>query len=86
LKRFAAYLTLMCLSSQAQSQSALDEMAVVFVGPVTRNAIQSRLDTMLQLYGLPVTEAEYQRAGSILVALRKNSNGVREIDPRAGHC
>ena len=33
--------------------------------------IQPVLDRALRLYGMPITEENYSRAGSVLVALRK---------------
>lgn len=37
------------------------------------------MDEAMDLYGLPVTEENYGRAGSALVALRKE-NGTKEMD------
>jgi hypothetical protein len=56
----------------------LDQAVLAFVGNSTRSEIKSRMDVALQLYGLQLTEENYRRAGSALVALRKQ-NGTPEM-------
>lgn len=53
-------------------------MVIAFEGNFTREQIQTPLDHALQLYGLPITDENRSRAGSTLVALRKEG-GVREM-------
>lgn len=58
---------------------ALSQAELAFVGGYTREHIKDRLGTALRLYGLPTTEENYSRAGSALVALRKQ-NGTPEME------
>ena len=58
---------------------ALDQAEIAFVGGHSRAQIKERLDEALGLYGLPITEENYSRAGSTLVALRK-ANGTSEME------
>ena len=53
--------------------SALDTMSIVFQGKHTKRQIQSRLDQAFRLYGIPITEENYLRYGSILVSLRRDA-------------
>lgn len=57
---------------------ALGQMEVAFEGDYTRDQIKQRLQKAMQLYNVPITEENYSRAGSTLVALRKQ-NGIREM-------
>lgn len=57
---------------------ALGQMEVAFEGSYTRAIIKQRLEKAMQLYKVPITEENYSRAGSTLVALRKQ-NGIREM-------
>ncbi len=57
---------------------ALDLMEIAFVGGYTRVEIEARIDRAMALYGLPITDENYSRAGSALVALRKEV-GVPEM-------
>jgi hypothetical protein len=59
--------------------SALDKMAIAFEGRHGRAEIKERLDAALRLYGEQPSEDTYSRAGSALVALRKQ-NGVSEME------
>lgn len=56
----------------------LDQMVIAFEGNFTREQIQTTVDHALQLYGLPATDENRSRAGSTLVALRKEG-GVWEM-------
>ena len=49
-----------------------------FVGNHSRDQIKLRLDRALTLYGMPITDDNYSRAASSLVALRRE-NGVAEM-------
>lgn len=53
-------------------------MEVAFIGGHSRTEIKARMDKVMPLYNLPITEENYERAGSSLVALRKET-GVAEI-------
>ena len=59
--------------------SALEQMEIAFVGGYTQSEIKQRLETAMQLYSLPITEENHSRAGSALVALRKDF-GPAEMD------
>jgi len=58
---------------------ALTMIETVFVGDYTKAEIKSRLDVAMRLFDLPITEDNYNRAGSALVGLRKET-GVAEMD------
>lgn len=60
-------------SAPASDVHPLDQMAVAFVGGHARDEIQVQMDRAMQLYGLPRTEENYSRAGSVLVTMRKDS-------------
>jgi hypothetical protein len=53
--------------------SALDKMAVVFKGGYARDQIDSVLSRVMTQFGEPLTEANYNRWGSILIRMRKES-------------
>jgi len=57
----------------------LDQMVIAFDGNHSRAQIKLRMDRAMTRYGLSLTEDHYSRAGSVLVALRKE-NGVSEMD------
>jgi len=57
----------------------LEQMAIAFKGSYSRAEIKERLDRAIELYNLPSTEENYSRAGSALVALRKET-GQKEMD------
>jgi hypothetical protein len=64
----------------APQPDALDKAVVVFGGTYTRQDIQQRLEAAMQLYGLPVTEANRERALSALIALRsRNPDRISEM-------
>jgi hypothetical protein len=50
----------------------VDQMVVAFEGSHTRAEIKTRLDRAMQLFDLPLTDENYSRAGSSLVALRRD--------------
>lgn len=60
-------------------QDALGMMEVAFEGNYTRADIKPVLDQAMTLYGVPITEENYSRAASSLIALRQE-NGVDEMD------
>lgn len=62
-----------------EEASALEMMEAVFVGEYSRATIEARMDRALELYGSAPGEREYEVAGSVLVALRKET-GVPEME------
>jgi hypothetical protein len=65
-------------TSSTAAMPALDQAVLAFEGGFTRQEIRERLDVALRLYSLSATEENYSRAGSALVALRKQ-NGTPEM-------
>lgn len=59
--------------------SALEQMELAFEGNPKVSTIKPKVDQALRLYGHALTEDNYSRAGSTLVALRQQ-NGVSEMD------
>ena len=53
--------------------TALDTMLIVFQGKYTKRQIRSKLDQAFRMYGIPITEENYLRYGSILVSLRRDA-------------
>ena len=52
---------------------ALDQMELVFEGDYSREEIQAKLEQSFVLYDMEPTEANYRRAGDVLVALSNNA-------------
>ncbi len=46
-------------------------MEIAFIGNPPPRSVQPQLDKVLTLYGLDISEENYSRAGSVLVALRQ---------------
>ncbi len=59
--------------------TSLEKMHVAFVGKPSTSRIKSLMDVALKQYGLPATEENYNRYGSVLVVLRKHA-GVSEME------
>ena len=59
-------------------KDALGMMEVVFKGNYSRLQIKTSLDTAMRLYTMPITEENYNKAGSVLVVLRKDT-GIYEM-------
>lgn len=67
-------------STQAKPKdTALDKMNRVFVGNPSVSVIKSAIAPVMKMYGTPVSEDGYSRAGSALVTMRKES-GVTELE------
>ncbi|MCH8872128.1 hypothetical protein IH824_05035 [candidate division KSB1 bacterium] len=64
--------------SGQRSISVLEQMMVVCEVGYTKEQIKRRLDKTMRLYGVAITEENYSRAGSALVALRKET-GAKEM-------
>ncbi len=64
--------------TNTQRTDALSMMEVAFVGGYSRATIKARMDRVMPLYDLSLTEDNYERAGSVLVSLRKET-GVEEM-------
>ncbi len=54
--------------------AALEQMQLTFMGSPARSQIQAKVDESFGLYGLRPSEDTYSRAGSTLVALRREMN------------
>lgn len=74
-----------CGTSDEQAPTArgadmhpLAQAALAFEGNHAQSDIKTALDRALTLYALPVTDENYSRAASTLVALRKE-NGTAEM-------
>ncbi|MPZ23304.1 MAG: hypothetical protein GEU28_07125 [Dehalococcoidia bacterium] len=57
----------------------LDQMELAFDGGYGRAEIKRVIDEAMLLYGLPLSEGNYSRAGSVVVAL-SNEFGFEEMD------
>ena len=66
-------------SEAIHESEALEMMEVAFDGHPSRARIKTRLDLALTQSGHPLTEENYSRAGSVLVALRKRNTGLTEM-------
>lgn len=58
-------------SSQNSQVSTLDKIAVVFKGDFSKAEIKSKLDQAMRLYGVPITDENYNRTSSALLVSRK---------------
>lgn len=64
-----------------ESMDALDQMEVAFIGNPSKSDIKEKLDVAFGLYDTEITEENYSRAGSTLIALRQESKtGVTEME------
>jgi len=64
-----------------KDMGALEKMEIAFIGNPSKEEIKDKLDLALELYKTEITEENYSRAGSTLVALRKESKtGVTEME------
>ena len=52
-------------------ENPIEQMEIAFDGDYSKLQIKERLDEAMELYNLPKTKENYSRAGSVLVALRK---------------
>ncbi len=73
------FITVLCFSSRAYSQDALGMMTTIFKGSYTRQQIKTTLDRTMTLYGVSINEENYNRTGSVLVSLRKETR-VKEMN------
>jgi len=71
----ATLFTLTGCSDTEPSNSALNTMSTLFQGKHSIRQVQSRFDQAFRLYGIPITEENYLRYGSILVSLRRDGGG-----------
>jgi len=62
--------------AEKEPDTALDRLLIVFQGGHSKQQIQSSLDQAFGLYGVPITEENYIRYGSILVSLRRDAGNV----------
>ena len=61
------------------SSKALGQMEIAFEGQPSKERIKRQVDTAMRMYSVPITEENYSRAGSVLVAL-SNEYGPSEMD------
>lgn len=66
-------------TSSINDRTAIGQMEIAFEGGYRKEEIKARLDQAMELYGLAMTEDNYSRAGSTLVALRQKYK-AREMD------
>ena len=76
---FAAALSWLIGINQVDAANSLDMMAAVFVGGHSRTAIERQISTAMRHHAIPTTDGGYNKAGSVLVVLRKET-GVAEMD------
>ena len=50
---------------------AIEQMEIAFIGGHSQAEIKAKIDRAMDLYDLAKTSENYSRAGSVLVALRK---------------
>ncbi|MEX0932905.1 MAG: hypothetical protein WDZ77_02290 [Candidatus Pacearchaeota archaeon] len=62
-----------------EKMTALEQMEIAFVGGYSYDEIKNRIDSVMQQYGLSMTNENYSRFGSALVAVRKET-GASEMD------
>lgn len=62
-----------------EKMTALEQMEIAFIGSFSYNEIKERMDSVMQQYGLSMTNENYSRFGSVLVTLRKDY-GISEMD------
>lgn len=66
-------------SNSVSDMNAIEMMEVAFIGGHSEAEIKTLIDQTMKLYSLPINEENYQRLGSVLVSLRKET-GVSEMD------
>ena len=66
-------------TNPVSEMTALQQMEIAFEGGYTLEQIKPVMDKALQTYGLPINEANYSRAASTLIVLRKEY-GTKEMD------
>ncbi len=65
--------------NSGSESSAIEMMEAAFIGGHSQGEIKTLIDATMRLNSLPLTEENYQRLGSVLVSLRKET-GVSEMD------
>ena len=58
-------------NSPVASMDAIEQMEIAFIGGHSQAEIKAKIDRAMDLYDLAKTSENYSRAGSVLVALRK---------------
>ncbi len=58
----------------AMDMTALEKMEAVFVGDFSKNEIKASVDRALIAYGVRRDELQYEKLGSALVGMRKETN------------
>lgn len=60
------------------NMTALQQMTIAFDGNYSEKEIKDKITEAMVLYNVPITEENYSRAGSTLVAL-KQQHGIEEM-------
>lgn len=68
-----------CGGPEPEDLHPLDQMSISFENSPGRHQIQSVLDPVMEAYGVALTEENYSRAGSTLVAIRQEV-GIPEME------
>lgn len=58
--------------------TALQQIAITFDGDYSEKEIKDKITEAMVLYNVPITEENYSRAGSTLIAL-KNDSKIEEM-------
>ena len=73
MKKLVTTVLLCTWATYAYSASMLEKMSAVFVGHPSQQEIKRHVDNTLREYGLPISEDNYNRVGSVLVRLRQQA-------------
>lgn len=63
---------------EISNMTALQKMTIAFDGGYSEKEIKDKITEAMVLYNMPITEEDYSRAGSVLVALRQQE-GIEEM-------
>ena len=63
---------------EIRNMTALQQMTIAFDGNYSEKDIKDKITEAMVLYNMPITEENYSRAGSVLVALRQQE-GIEEM-------
>jgi len=65
-------------NEKVSNMTALQQMTIAFDGNYSEKEIKDKITEAMVLYNVPITEENYSRAGSTLVALRQQ-HGIEEM-------
>lgn len=63
---------------EVSNMTALQQMTIAFDGGYSEKEIKDKITEAMILYNMPITEEDYSRVGSVLVALRQQE-GIEEM-------